>query len=355
MSDMNSESLLRVKNLKTYFYSERGALRAVDGVSFNVYKGKAVALIGETGSGKTTVAFSILRLIPHFFRTESGVLDPTKDIVMGRVVKTPLKAVAQGEIVGGEIFFKGKDLLKLPEKEIRKLRGNEISMIFQNPVASMHPMKIIGYQTGEPKRTHERARWERIKEVVFDYLGKVKLKEPKKRFYHDPHRFSGGEGQRIMIAMALICNPSLLIADEPTSSLDVLVQRQVLELIKRMKKEFDLSMLLMTHDLGVVAEMADYVGVMYAGKFVEYGDVLTIFKRPAHPYTRELLASVPRIDRKVEIKGIRGSPPDPYNFPKGCRFHPRCRYAREICAEEEPEPIEMKPGHLVACLRAYDI
>lgn len=343
MRDKGLEKLLCIKNLKTYFYGGKGTVKAVDGVSFNIYKGKVVGLIGETGSGKTTVAFSILGLIPHLFRTRSGIF------------KLVQKVGSRGEIVDGEILFKGKDLLKLPEEGMRKIRGREISMIFQNPVASMHPMKIIGYQTGEPKQAHERIKWQRIREVVLDYLGKVELKEPKKRYYHDPHRFSGGEGQRIMIAMALICNPSLLIADELTSSLDVLVQRQVLELIKRMKKEFDLSMLLMTHNLGVVAEMSDYVGVMYAGKFMEYGDVLTIFKKPAHPYTRGLLASVPRIDRKVKIEGIPGSQPDPYNLPQGCRFHPRCKYSKEICSKEEPESIEIEPGHLVACSRAYDI
>ena len=343
MRDKNLEKLLYVKNLKTYFYGRKGTVKAVDGVSFNISKGKAVGLIGETGSGKTTVAFSILRLIPHLFRTRSGFF------------KLAPKVASRGEIVDGEIFFKGKDLLKLPEEEIRDMRGREISMIFQNPVASMHPMKIIGYQTGEPKQAHEGIKWQRIREVVFDYLGKVELKEPKKRYYHDPHRFSGGEGQRIMIAMALICNPSLLIADELTSSLDVLVKRQVLELIKKMKKEFDLSMLLITHELGVIAEMSDHVGVMYAGKLVEYGDVFTIFKNPAHPYTKGLLASVPRIDRKVKIEGIPGSPPDPYNLPKGCRFHPRCKYSKEICSKEEPEAIEIEPGHLVACSRVYDI
>ena len=337
MHDKNLEKLLCVKNLKTYFYGEKGTVKAVDGVSLNVYKGKTLGLIGETGSGKTTVAFSILRLIPYLFETSSGL------------VSARAKVTSRGEIVDGEIIFKGKDLLKMPEDEVREIRGKEISMIFQNPIAAMHPLMIVGFQTGEPKGTHEKIRWERIRDVVFDYLGKVEIKEAKKRYYHDPHRFSGGEGQRIMIAMALICNPSLLIADEPTSSLDVIVQRQVLELIKRMKKEFDLSMLLLTHDLGVVAETSDYVGVTYAGKLMEYGDVLNIFKRSVHPYTKGLLNAV------TKLQGIPGSPPDPYNLPRGCRFHPRCKYSKEICSKEEPEPIEIEPGHLVACLRAYDI
>ena len=342
LSGKSLEKLLCVKNLKTYFYGEKGTVKAVDGVSFDVHKGKVVGLIGETGSGKTTVAFSILGLIPHLFETKSGFF---------RLVQ---RVTSKGEIVDGEILFKGKDLLKMPKEEMRQIRGREISMIFQNPVASMHPMKIIGNQTGEPKEAHERIRWRRIRDVVFDYLGKVELEEPRKRYYHDPHRFSGGEGQRIMIAMALICNPSLLIADEPTSSLDVLVKRQVLELVRKMKKEFDLSMLLITHELGVIAEMSDHVGVMYAGKLMEYGDVSTIFKSPRHPYTKGLLSSVPRIDRKAEIEGIPGSPPDPFNLPKGCRFHPRCKNSREICSRQEPELIEIEPGHLVACSRLYD-
>jgi len=343
MSDKDLEKLLCVKNLETYFYTEKGTVKAVDGVSFDIYKGKVLGLIGETGSGKTTVALSILRLIPYLFRTKSGPFKLVQKVTSG------------GRIVEGETLFKGKDLLKLAEEEIREIRGREISMIFQNPIAAMHPLMMIGYQIGEPKNTHEKMKWEKIRQIVFEYLGKVEISEAKKRYYHDPHKFSGGEGQRIMIAMALMCNPSLLIADEPTSSLDVIVQRQVLELIKILKKEVDLSMLLLTHDLGVIAEMSDFVGVMYAGKLMEYGDVLTIFKKPTHPYTRGLLASVLRIDRKVKIKRIPGSPPDPYNLPKGCRFHPRCEYSKGICSEEEPEAIEIEPGHLVACLRAYDI
>jgi oligopeptide/dipeptide ABC transporter ATP-binding protein len=343
MQSRELRRLLCVKNLRTYFYDEKGTVRAVDGVSFNVYEGKVLGLIGETGSGKTTVALSILRLIPYLFRTKSGFF------------KLRQRVVSRGEIVDGEILYKGKDLLKLPEEEMRKIRGREISMIFQNPIPAMHPLMFIGYQVGEPKSAHEKVEREKIRQMVFEYLGRVEIAEAKKRYYHDPHKFSGGEGQRIMIAMALMCNPSLLIADEPTSSLDVIVQRQVLELIKRMKKEFNLSMLLMTHDLGIVAEMSDFVGVMYAGKLMEYGNVFTVFKKPAHPYTKGLLTSTPRIDKKVKVKGIPGSPPDPYNLPKGCRFHPRCEHSKGICSKKEPDVLEIEPGHLVACFRAYDI
>lgn len=352
---MNPEKLLCIKNLKTYFRGEKGVAKAVDDISLDVCKGETVGLIGETGSGKTTVAFSILGLIPHLFRTKSGILDPIRHTIYGKFVETPFRVVSKGELVDGEILFKEKDLLKLSEEEMRQIRGKEIAMIFQNPVASMHPMKIIGYQTGEPKEVHERTRWRRIRDVVFDYLGRVELKEPKKRYYDDPHRFSGGEGQRVMIAMALICNPALLIADEPTSSLDVLVKRQVLELLKKMKEEFSLTMLLITHELGVIAEMSDYVGVMYAGKLVEYGDVFTIFKNPRHPYTKGLLSSALRIDRKAKIEGIPGPPPDPFNLPKGCRFHPRCKHSREACSRMEPEPIETEQGHRVACIRVENI
>jgi peptide/nickel transport system ATP-binding protein len=339
---MDLEELLRVENLKTYFHTKDGVVRAVDGVDFKIGKGEILGLLGESGSGKTTIAFSILGIIPYMMEVEKGVVS--------------VKVKSRGEIVDGKIIYKGKNLLKLSQEEMRKLRGKEISMIFQNPIDAMHPMMIIGEQVGEPVEVHEQERSERIKELVFEYLGKVDIADAQKRYFHDPHRFSGGEGQRIMIAMALICGPSLLIADEPTSSLDVLVQSQVLRLIEKIKKDFDLSVLLITHNAGLIAQMSDSVATMCGGKIMEYGDVVTIFKKARHPYTRGLLAAIPStVGEKKELRGIPGELPNPLNPPPGCRFHPRCSYAEQICKGEEPKPIEVEPGHLVSCLRAHEI
>ena len=356
ISSKRSEELISINNLKTHFFTSQGTLKAVDGVSFKIHKGETVGLIGETGSGKTTVAFSILRLIPHIIEMRSGVRSvPLLRRTGSKIFKLPPKVVSTGEIIDGEVWFKGKDIMILPEEEMHEIRGREISMIFQNPISSMHPLMTIGYQVGEPKEVHEKYEWNKIREIVFEYLGRVQIADAKKRYYHDPHMFSAGEGQRIMIAMALMCNPSLLIADEPTSSLDVLVQRQVLELLKRMKKEFNISMLLMTHNLGIIAEMSDYVGVMYAGRFLEYGSVFTIFKDPKHPYTKELLANIPRIDKKIKLKGMMGHPYDPYDLPKGCEYRPRCKYSDQRCNQQKPRLVEIEPGHFVACLQSYAI
>jgi len=342
MATMTNEELLRVNNLKTYFQTKEGTIKAVDRASLKIDKGETLGLAGESGSGKTTVAFSILRLIPHLARTSSGLLAS--------------EVSSKGSIVEGEVFFRGRDLLKLSDEEMRQVRGREISMIFQNPIPALNPIEIIGYQVGEPKEAHEQETRNRIRAIVFDYLGKVNLAEAKKRYYHNPHEFSGGEAQRIMIAMALICNPSLLIADEPTSSLDVTTRRQVLELLKKIKEEFDLSMLLITHDLGVIAEMSNIVAVMYAGKIVENGDVTTIFKDPGHPYTKGLIAATPSIlVKRTRIEGIPGEPPNPLAVISGCKFHPRCRYATESCRREEPQLLEIEPEHLVACSRVHEI
>lgn len=330
----SKKELLRVKNLRAYLNSTEGMIKILDGVNLKIYEGETLGLVGETGSGKTVTALSTL-----------GILQP-----LGK--GKPLWKIE------GEVLFKGKDLMKLPQEEIRKIRGTEITFIPQNPIPSLHPMEIIGYQTGEAVQAHEEIERTEIYEMVVSYLGKVEIPDAKKRYHGFRDQFSGGEGQRILIAMALIRNPSFLIADEPTSSLDVTVQRQVLQLLKAMKERFHLSMLLITHDLGVIAEMSDHVAVMYAGKIVEYGDVITIYKAPKHPYAQGLLASILRIDAKKRISefgGIPGEHPDPRHPIPGCKFHPRCKHAKPICSKKAPQLTEIEPGHRVACLRVHEI
>lgn len=329
------QPLLSVKNLRLLLHSQGRLVKIVDGVNININRGETVGLVGETGAGKTVTALSIL-----------GILQPLGE---GK----PLWKIE------GEVLYKGKDLMKSSKEEMMKIRGREIALITQNPIPSLHPIDIIGSQTGEAVewqtwQADQTVEGSRVRQLVIDHLGKVEIADAKKRFHSFRDEFSGGEGQRILMAMALIRNPSLLIADEPTSALDVTVQRQILELLKLMKKQFKLSMLLITHNLGVIAEMSDYVYVMYAGKIVEYGSVNTIFKEPAHPYTKGLLAAVPRIDVKrghFEFEGIPGEPPNPLYPISGCKFHPRCRYAKPICSKKEPQMIEIEPTHSVACLK----
>ena len=337
---MTNVELLRVNNLKTHFQTKNGTIKAVDGVTFKINKGTTLGLAGESGCGKTTVAMSILNLIPYLFKTEGSMFK---------------HVVSKGEIIGGEIWYKGKDLLKMSQDEITQIRGKEIAMIFQNPIPALNPLEVIGFQVGEGVAAHEQTERQQLQQLVFEYLGKVELKDAKQRYKHDPHMFSGGEGQRIMVAMALISGPSLLMADEPTKNLDTIVQRQILTLLREMKKKFSLSMLLITHDLSVTAEASDHVALMYCGKFMEYSDVVTIYKNPRHPYTQGLLASIPRIDVKKRAKRFPGEPPNPLVPIPGCKFHPRCQYATENCRREEPQLLEIKPGHLVACSRVEDI
>lgn len=329
-----AEELLHIKDLKVCLYGKESMIKIVDEIDLQIRKGETVGLIGETAAGKTVTALTIL-----------GILQPLGE---GK----PLWKIE------GEVLFKGIDLMTLPEEKMKEIRGTEISFIPQNPIPSLHPMDIIGYQTGEAVEAHKDIERPKILEMVVDHLGKVELSDAKKRYYNFRDQFSGGEGQRILIAMALIRNPSLLIADEPTSSLDVTVQRQVLQLLKAVKEHFNLSMLLITHDLGVIAEMCDYVYVMYSGKIMEHSDVITIYKEPKHPYTRGLLAAVPRIDMEkglFEFGGIPGSPPDPHHPIPGCKFHPRCKYAESLCHKKEPKLIEIEPGHSVACLRVHEV
>ena len=316
-----SEPILNINDLKTYFFIAEGVVKAVDEVHLKINRGEVLGLVGESGSGKSTVALSIMRLIR----------DP-------------------GKIVGGEIWFNGEDLLSKSEGELRKIRGGKISVIFQNPMSSMNPVYTIGSQIAEAIKLHQNVQKHEIKERVEEILGKVGIPSPRERMKDYPHEYSGGMLQRAMIAMALSCNPELLIADEPTTNLDVTIQAQILELMKILRKDFGASILLIGHDLGVISELSDKVAVMYAGKLVEYADLTTIFKKAKHPYTQALLKSIPRLDVDTErLHIIRGTVPRLINPPSGCRFHPRCDRVMKICSEKEPPLIEVGQGHEVAC------
>ncbi|AJG40306.1 peptide ABC transporter ATP-binding protein [Thermotoga sp. RQ7] len=315
------EPLLRVENLKTYFYTEDGVVKAVDGVSFDVFEGETLGIVGESGSGKSVTSLSIMRLLDQ-----------------------------NGRIEDGKIVFKGKNLLELSESEMRKIRGKEIAMIFQEPMVALNPVFTIGDQIMEAIMLHQNVSEKEARKMAIDMLRKVGIPEPEKRVDEYPHQLSGGMRQRAMIAMALSCRPSLLIADEPTTALDVTIQAQILELMKELQREYGMAIILITHDMGVVAEMSDKVAVMYAGKVVEYGDVKTIFNEPKHPYTYALLESTPRIDIDQErLKSIPGNVPDPLNFPTGCKFHPRCEFfVKGKCDVEEPK-LEDIGNHRVRC------
>ena len=317
--------LLAVRDLKTYFNTDEGIARAVDGMDLTIDRGKTLGVIGESGCGKSVSALSVMRLIPQ----------------------------PPGRIVQGEIWFKGVDLLKKTKVDMRKIRGNEISMIFQEPMTSLNPVFTIGNQISEPIIQHQGLDKAMAREKAIESLKHVGIPSPEKRIDEYPHQMSGGMRQRAMIAMALACEPDLLIADEPTTALDVTIQAQILELIRRIKDDFGMSVMMITHDLGVVAEVADDVVVAYAGKAVEYADVVTIFKQPKHPYTQALYDSIPRLTdtRKRRLEVIRGTVPNPLNFPQGCRFHPRCHYALNFCRTEEPGLEIVAEGHKVRCFK----
>jgi oligopeptide/dipeptide ABC transporter ATP-binding protein len=320
-----SDILLEVHNLKTYFFLDEGVSQAVDGMDFVIRKGKTLGMIGESGCGKSVSALSILQLIPR----------------------------PPGNIISGEIIFEGQDLLKKSKDEIKKIRGNEISMIFQEPMTSLNPVFTIGDQIMEPILLHQKADKAQARKAAIDMLDRVGIPSPAKRVDDYPHQLSGGMRQRAMIAMALSCRPKLLIADEPTTALDVTIQAQILELIKRIKAEIGMAVLMITHDLGVIAETAQDVVVAYAGKAVEYADVVTIFKSPAHPYTQALYNSIPRLTdtQKRRLEVVSGIVPNPLEFPSGCRFHPRCKYARDFCRTDEPAFISISDQHKVRCFR----
>src|SRR5690625_1097725 len=318
---MTEEIILDIKDLRTSFLLEDKEIKAVDGVSLNLPKGKTLGIVGESGSGKSITALSILQLLDK-----------------------------PGKIMGGEINFKGKDLTKMSPREIRNIRGNEISMIFQEPMTSLNPVYTIGQQIFEALKIHEGlGKTEGTKRAI-ELLNLVGIPSPEDRIKQYPHELSGGMRQRVMIAMALACNPDLLIADEPTTALDVTIQAQILELIKDLQQEFGMSVIMITHDLGVVAETCDYVAVMYAGQVVEYQDVKSLFKNPQHPYTVGLIKSIPRHDQDVdELEPIRGVVPDPSELPIGCKFAPRCPFATELCHSTAPELIKQKDEREVRC------
>jgi len=316
--------LLTIRNLHTYFFTDEGVAKAVDGVDLELKEGGTLGVVGESGCGKSVTALSVMRLIP----------DPP------------------GKIAQGEIIFEGKNLLGLSEAEMRKIRGRSISMIFQEPMTSLNPVFQIGDQISEVLRLHEgmsrREAWDRSIEM----LKMVGIPSPERRVQEYPHQLSGGMRQRAMIAMALACSPKLMIADEPTTALDVTIQAQILELMNRLQRDKGMSVILITHNLGVIAETAQKVAVMYAGRIVEYAEVKPIFGNPMHPYTQGLLKSIPRLDedhsRKARLEAIPGLVPSLLELPKGCKFSNRCKYVFEKCGEE-PELIEAELGHMVRC------
>jgi peptide/nickel transport system ATP-binding protein len=317
--------LLAVEDLRTYFDGEEGTGRAVDGISFTLQRGRTLCLVGESGCGKSVTALSIMGLVPQ----------------------------PPGRIVSGAIRFEDRDLLKLGRDQMNELRGNRIAMIFQEPMTSLNPAFTIGDQITEGILRHRRISNQEARERAIEMLRRVRIPAPEQRIDEYPHRLSGGMRQRAMIAMALALNPTLLIADEPTTALDVTIQAQILELLRELRAEFGMSLLLITHDLGVVAEVADEVAVMYAGRIVERTDAATLFRRPGHPYTIGLLASIPKLTvEQDELPVVEGVVPNPMALPAGCRFHPRCPFADASCRAAEPALTAIAPGHEVACFKA---
>ena len=315
--------LLEVTGLTTRFRTERGAVMAVDDVSFDVDAGETLAIVGESGSGKSVTALSLMRLIPN----------------------------PPGEITAGTVMFEGRDLLKLSADEMQAVRGDRIAMIFQEPMTSLNPSLTVGLQVGEPLQLHRGISWKSAMEKAGELLARVRIPDGKARVEAYPHQFSGGMRQRAMIAMALACQPKLIIADEPTTALDVTVQSQILSLLKELTRETGAAMILITHDLGVVARYADRVSVMYAGRVVETGTARDIYKRPQHPYTRGLMACVPRLDGVLggRLVPIEGQPPDLTRLPPGCAYAPRCVDMTEACLHSRPVLEEVGAGHRKAC------
>jgi oligopeptide transport system ATP-binding protein len=320
------QPLLQVRNLTTRFKTERGQVTAVDQVSFDIGVGETVAIVGESGSGKSVTALSIMRLIP-----------------------TP-----PGKIETGEVIFEGEDLFALDDAGIRAIRGNKIAMIFQEPMSSLNPALTVGLQVAEPINLHRDLAWGKALELAKELLGRVRIPDAASRLASYPHQYSGGMRQRVMIAMALACQPRLIIADEPTTALDVTVQAQILDLLKELTRETGSSLLLITHDLGVVARYADHVAVMYGGRIVETAPARELYNNPRHPYTRGLMASVPRLDGAAgrPLTPIDGQPPDLARLPPGCAFSPRCRSASDACFANRPPLLVVSGSHFKACFNA---
>jgi peptide/nickel transport system ATP-binding protein len=314
--------LLRVENLQTHFGTLEGVVRAVEGLSFHIDAGETVAVVGESGCGKSVTSMSILRLIAE---------PPGK--------------------IAGRILFEGRDLLELSEPEMRRIRGKDISMIFQEPMTSLNPVLNVGRQIGETLRLHEGLSQRDAERRAVEMLTLVGIPAPERRVREYPHQLSGGMRQRVMIAMALACNPKLLIADEPTTALDVTIQAEILDLLAGLQRDLGMAILLITHNLGIVAGMAKRVLVMYAGRAAEYSPMEDLFENPRHPYTISLFKSIPRLDseRAARLEAIQGQVPSPTNWPAGCRFHPRCPHAIDICHKEQPPLEQKRPNHWAAC------
>lgn len=318
----SNELLLNIEDLKTYFFVEEGVIKAVDGLSFGLRSGETLGIVGESGCGKSVTALSILRLIP----------------------------APPGRIVGGRILFDGYDLLQLSEAEMKKVRGNKISMIFQEPMTSLNPVFSVGNQISETLRFHQGLSRKEAFDLSIELLRMVGIPSPESRVRDYPHQMSGGMRQRVMIAMALSCNPKLMIADEPTTALDVTIQAQILDLMHKLKEETKIAIILISHDLGLVARYAQHVAIMYAGKVFEYAGVRELYNNPLHPYTHGLLGSIPRIGaRKNRLDVIPGMVPDLLNLPSGCKYSGRCPNSWEKCNRFDPDLIEVKKGHLVRC------
>jgi peptide/nickel transport system ATP-binding protein len=316
-----SDKLLDIKNLSIIYTTEDGTVNAVNNIDLNLKEGETLGLVGETGAGKTTTALGIMKLIPN----------------------------PPGKIINGNILFEGKDLIHESEDDMRGVRGNKISMIFQDPMTSLNPVLTVGEQISEVIEIHQDLDKKESMKKAGEMLEMVGI--PAARVNDFPHQFSGGMKQRVVIAIALACNPKLLIADEPTTALDVTIQAQVLDLMNDLKNKFKTAMIMITHDLGVVAQVCDKVAIMYAGEIVENGRIEDIFENTKHPYTKGLFASIPNLDDDVDrLKPIKGVLPDPTDLPSGCKFHTRCHNAKKICQEREPKPIEISKGHYVKCL-----